>query len=59
MAQLQKDQAALEARLATALPPAEIAQAGQRLKAVMAELGELEERWLALSGDLESFEPQR
>jgi len=59
MAQLHKEQAALEARLATALPPAEIAQAGQRLKAVTGELGALEERWLALSGDLESAEAQR
>jgi ATP-binding cassette, subfamily F, member 3 len=59
MAQLQGEQAALEARLATALAPAEFAQAGQRLKAVRDELRELEERWLALSGDLESFEAQR
>jgi ATP-binding cassette subfamily F protein 3 len=59
MAQLHDEQAALEAKLATALPPADIAQAGQRLKAVTDELRELEERWLALSGDLESFEAER
>jgi ATP-binding cassette subfamily F protein 3 len=56
MARLHDEQAGLEARLATALPPVEIAQAGQRLKAVTGELRDLEERWLALSGDLESFE---
>jgi ATP-binding cassette, subfamily F, member 3 len=58
MSRLHGEQAVLEARLATLLPPAEIAQAGQRLKAVTEELRELEERWLALSGDLEAFGAQ-
>jgi ATP-binding cassette, subfamily F, member 3 len=59
MAALQADKAALEARLATALPPAEIAQAGKQLKVVSEQLHALEERWLALSDDLESIETAR
>jgi ATP-binding cassette subfamily F protein 3 len=59
MADLNADKAALEARMATALPPAEMAQAGRRLKAVNDELHVLEERWLALSGDIESIETTR
>jgi ATP-binding cassette, subfamily F, member 3 len=59
MVALQADKAALEARLATALAPPEIAQAGKRLKAVTDELHALEERWLALSGDLEAIEAAR
>ncbi|HWP11429.1 MAG TPA: ABC transporter, partial [Ramlibacter sp.] len=59
MAVLHADKTTLEARMATALPPAEIAQAGKRLKAVGDELHALEERWLALSGDLEAIETAR
>jgi ATP-binding cassette, subfamily F, member 3 len=59
MAELNKQKATLEARLATSLPPAELAQAGKQLKAVNDELHGLEERWLALSGDLESLEIAR
>jgi ATP-binding cassette, subfamily F, member 3 len=59
MAVLNADKAALEASLASGLPPAEIAQAGKRLKAVGDELHALEERWLALSGDLEAIETAR
>jgi ATP-binding cassette subfamily F protein 3 len=59
MAELNADKAALEARLAAALPPSEIAQAGKRLKAVNDELQALEERWLALSGDIEAMETAR
>jgi ATP-binding cassette subfamily F protein 3 len=36
--------------LAEPLPPAEIADAGKRLKALNDEIGRLEERWLALVG---------
>lgn len=56
MAALESEKSQLEARLATALPPAEIADAGRRLKAVGDELGLLEERWLALSGEIEAAE---
>jgi ATP-binding cassette, subfamily F, member 3 len=59
MAALNADRHALEVKLATALPPSEIAQAGKRLKALTDELHTLEERWLALSGDLEAIETQR
>ncbi|HXD42183.1 MAG TPA: ATP-binding cassette domain-containing protein [Ramlibacter sp.] len=59
MAVLGADKAALEASLAGGLPPAEIAYAGKRLKAVSDELHALEERWLALSGDLEALETAR
>jgi ATP-binding cassette, subfamily F, member 3 len=59
MAALNADKAALEATLASGLPPPEIAQAGKRLKALGDELHALEERWLALSGDLEAIETAR
>jgi len=45
----------LEARLAQPLPAAEIAEAGKRLKALNDEIGRLEERWLALSDQLEAL----
>jgi ATP-binding cassette subfamily F protein 3 len=48
MAALNAEKAALEARLAAPLAPADIAEAGKRLKAVGDELQALEERWLAL-----------
>jgi len=44
----------LEARLAQPLPPAEIADAGKRLKALNDEIAELEERWLRLTDELEA-----
>jgi ATP-binding cassette, subfamily F, member 3 len=59
MAELNKQKAMLEARLAASLPPAELAQAGKQLKALNDELHASEERWLALSGDLESLETAR
>ena len=42
-------------RLAEPLPPAEIADAGKRLKALNDEIAQLEERWLALSDQLEAL----
>jgi ATP-binding cassette subfamily F protein 3 len=54
IAALEQEKSGLEARLSTSLPPAEIAEAGRRLKAVTEELGSLEERWLELSGDIEA-----
>ena len=53
---LGAEQAALEQRLATPLPPADIADAGRRLKAVGEELAALEDEWLRLSGDIEALE---
>ena len=44
----------LQARLATTIAPAEMAQAGKRLKAVDAELQTLEERWLELTDQIET-----
>ena len=49
------ERSALEARLAQPLPPADIAEAGKRLKALNDEIGRLEERWLALSDQLEAL----
>ena len=49
------ERAALEARLAQPLPPAEIADAGKRLKSLNDEISRLEERWLALSDQLEAL----
>jgi len=59
MAQLNGEKAELETRLATALPATEIAQLGKRLKAANDELAALEERWLALSGDIDAIETTR
>ncbi|MBB1602497.1 ABC-F family ATP-binding cassette domain-containing protein [Variovorax sp. UMC13] len=50
-----KDKDAIEARLTQSLPAAEIAEAGKRLKALNDEIEQLEERWLALSGQLEAL----
>ncbi|WP_398500938.1 ABC-F family ATP-binding cassette domain-containing protein [Variovorax sp.] len=55
MAAAGSERTALEARLAEPLPPAEIADAGKRLKALNDEIGQLEERWLALSDQLEAL----
>jgi ATP-binding cassette subfamily F protein 3 len=54
IAALGAEKSQLQARLATALPPAEMAETGRRLKAVTDELGDREERWLELSGEIES-----
>ena len=56
MAQLQAGIAALAEQLAGPMPPAEIADAGRRLKAMEAELSDAETRWLELSETLESLE---
>ena len=56
MAALEAEKSQLEQRLAAGLPPAEIAEAGRRLKTVGDELSLLEERWLELSGDIEAAE---
>ncbi|MBK6007846.1 ATP-binding cassette domain-containing protein [Ramlibacter ginsenosidimutans] len=56
IAALETEKAQLEGRLATSLTPADIAEGGRRLKAVAEELEQLEERWLALSGEIEAAE---
>ena len=55
MAQLGAEKAALEEKLAAPLPPADIAEAGKRLKAVGDELDASEERWLELSEAIEQL----
>jgi len=55
MAQLGQDKAALEERLSTPLPPAEIAESGKKLKAIGDELERLEERWLELNEQIETL----
>ncbi len=56
IAALEAEKSQLEQRLSSVLPPAEIAEAGRRLKGVTEELAALEERWLALSGEIEAAE---
>jgi ATP-binding cassette subfamily F protein 3 len=42
--------------MATSLGPAEIAEAGRRLRAVADQLKALEHRWLELAGEIEAAE---
>ncbi|MDB5858082.1 MAG: transporter related protein [Ramlibacter sp.] len=56
MGSLEQEKAGLEARMATPLPAADIAETGRRLKAITDELAKLEERWLAVSGEIEAAE---
>jgi ATP-binding cassette subfamily F protein 3 len=56
MATLEAEKTALHDKLATPLPPAEIAEAGKRLKAVEDELAELEVRWLELTEAMDAIE---
>jgi ATP-binding cassette subfamily F protein 3 len=53
MEALGGEKTALESQLTQAMPAAEIAQAGRRLKAVGDQLEALEERWLSLSEQIE------
>ena len=55
MGVIEKEKATLEAQLNTPLPPAEIAEAGRRLKALSDEVATLEERWLELTSQLEAM----
>jgi len=50
---LSKERAGLEERLTQPLPPNEIADCGRRLKAANDATAQLEERWLALSAQIE------
>ena len=54
MKTLSTERQTLQARLAATTAPAEMAQAGKRLKAVDAELQTLEERWLELTDQIET-----
>ncbi len=56
MAQRQAEKQALESQLAAPLPAGEIADAGRRLKQALTALEADEERWLALSGEIEAIE---
>ena len=56
MAQLQAQARALEWDLAGPMPAAQIADAGKRLKQATQALESAEERWLALSGEIEALE---
>ncbi len=53
MASIEAEKVQLEQLLSTPLPPAEIAEAGRRLKALADEVSALEERWLELTHLLE------
>jgi ATP-binding cassette subfamily F protein 3 len=55
LAVLQDEKASLEARLADQPTPAQIAEAGRRLKALEPQLTALEERWLELSAQIETL----
>jgi ATP-binding cassette subfamily F protein 3 len=54
MASIEAEKSLLEQQLSTPLPPAEIAEAGRRLKALSDEVAALEERWLELTNLLEA-----
>ncbi|AVP57846.1 ABC-F family ATP-binding cassette domain-containing protein [Pulveribacter suum] len=58
LSQLAAEKEALEQRLATSLPPAEIAECGRALKACADEIEQLEERWLELSEAIEALQAQ-
>jgi ATP-binding cassette subfamily F protein 3 len=53
MAAIDQEKTALEELLSSPIPPAEIAEAGRRLKALSDEVARLEERWLELTQLLE------
>jgi ATP-binding cassette subfamily F protein 3 len=56
MVTLEAEKTALHDKLATPLPPADIAEAGKRLKAVEEELAALEVRWLELTEAMDAIE---
>jgi ATP-binding cassette subfamily F protein 3 len=58
MAKLETEKTALHDKLATPLPPADIAEAGKRLKVVEDELAALEMRWLELTEAMEAIEAE-
>ena len=56
MTAITQEKTALEAQLSAPLPPAEIAEAGRRLKALSDEMDALEERWMVLSEQLQQMQ---
>ena len=56
MAAIEPQKGDLEQRLSGPMPPAEIAEAGRRLKQLGDELAGLEERWLELSEQLQQLQ---
>ena len=56
IAKLEAEKLALESKLATPLPPLEIAETGKLLKTVNTALEELEVQWLAWSEELERLD---
>lgn len=56
MSSLESEKTALHDKLATPLPPSEIAEAGKRLKVVEDELAALELRWLELTEAMDAIE---
>ncbi|HMN22051.1 MAG TPA: ATP-binding cassette domain-containing protein [Ottowia sp.] len=56
MQAIESERGALEQRLLAPLEPAEIADAGRRLKALQDELAALEDAWLAHSSAIEAME---
>jgi ATP-binding cassette subfamily F protein 3 len=54
MLDLQTKKHALEARLSTPLPPQEIGELGGQLKKIDDELAAHEEKWLAISEQIEA-----
>ncbi|MFM2262641.1 MAG: hypothetical protein RI959_1317 [Pseudomonadota bacterium] len=56
MGDLQAEQTALHTQLQTPLSPAELAEAGKRLKAVDDALSQTEERWLEVASHMEDIE---
>jgi len=58
LAALARERQALENRLTEPLAPADIAECGRKLKAGADETAELEEKWLDVSGELESLQSE-
>ncbi len=54
METLGQEKAELESRMASGIAPAELAEAGKRLKSVNDSLASAEERWLELSAQIEA-----
>ncbi len=54
LAERQAEKSELETRMSQPLTPPELAGAGKRLKACQSEIDTLEERWLALSHEIET-----
>jgi ATP-binding cassette, subfamily F, member 3 len=58
LSNLQREQSELEQRLSQPIAPAEMAEAGKRMKAIQENLAAVEERWLALSEQIEQAQAE-